>query len=98
MGQHTQPKGNILADWTIKLTKPSSQKKYSETLRLVCTEVIVDNKKRIMCFITNNFDWAPSSICDLYKFRWLIEEFFNPLAVIFVFFIARLFRVLIYLS
>jgi hypothetical protein len=32
-----------------------------------------------MCFITNNFTWAASSICDLYKSRWLIEEFFKQM-------------------
>jgi len=32
-----------------------------------------------MIFITNNFDWASSSICDLYKARWGIEVFFKEI-------------------
>jgi DDE family transposase len=29
--------------------------------------------------MTNNMDWAPSSICDLYKSRWAIEVFFKEI-------------------
>jgi hypothetical protein len=32
-----------------------------------------------MAFITNNFKWAASSICELYKHRWSIEAFFKQL-------------------
>ena len=32
-----------------------------------------------MSFITNNFEWAPSAICDLYKARWAIEVFFKQI-------------------
>jgi len=32
-----------------------------------------------MSFITNNTQWAASSICDLYKSRWGIEVFFKEI-------------------
>lgn len=32
-----------------------------------------------MEFITNNFEWAPSTVCELYKARWDIELFFKQL-------------------
>ena len=32
-----------------------------------------------MIFITNNFEWAPSTIADLYKHRWGIEAFFKQI-------------------
>jgi len=30
-------------------------------------------------FLTNNTEWASSSICDLYKSRWGIEVFFKEI-------------------
>jgi len=41
--------------------------------------VEVEGKETLMSFITNNFEWAPSSICDLYKSRWAIEVFFKQI-------------------
>ena len=32
-----------------------------------------------MVFITNNFSWAASSVCDLYQSRWAIEVFFKQI-------------------
>ena len=32
-----------------------------------------------MVFLTNNMDWAPSSVCDLYRCRWGIEVFFKQI-------------------
>ncbi|MDD5727851.1 MAG: transposase, partial [Victivallales bacterium] len=29
--------------------------------------------------ISNNLEWAPNSICDLYKARWAIEVFFKEI-------------------
>jgi hypothetical protein len=37
--------------------------------------VEVDGKMKKMIFISNNLEWAASSICDLYKARWAIEVF-----------------------
>ena len=32
-----------------------------------------------MTFFSNSMEWAPGSICDLYKGRWGIEVFFKQL-------------------
>lgn len=79
MGQHTPPKGKIIRDERIKLTVEKSVKAYSEEIRLVEASVKVNGKEKVMIFITNNFDWSPNSICDLYKARWLIEVFFKQI-------------------
>jgi hypothetical protein len=30
-----------------------------------------------MVFMTNNMDWSPATVCDLYRRRWDIEVFFK---------------------
>ena len=50
-----------------------------QRLRLVRAIVERDGKEEEMNFITNNFEWAASSIADLYKHRWAIEAFFKQL-------------------
>ena len=79
VGQHSEPRGNIIRDVYIKLRDFRSSRNYPTTLRLVEAIVEIDNKPRVMVFITNNMDWAPSSICDLYKSRWGIEVFFKEM-------------------
>lgn len=79
VGQHENPKGNIKRDLTIKLRLEKAQKDYPDELRLVEAEVEVDGKLTTMTFITNNFEWAPSSVAELYKARWAIEVFFKEI-------------------
>jgi hypothetical protein len=79
VGQHSESKGQIIRDVHIKLTDPKSSRKYPGTLRLVEAIVEVDKKPRQIAFLTNNMDWAPSSVCDLYKSRWGIEVFFKEI-------------------
>jgi hypothetical protein len=71
--------GNILRDDLITLTGVKTRGLYPGTLRLVRAIVEVDGKPREMTFITNNTDWAASSIADLYKSRWAIETFFKEI-------------------
>ena len=79
VGQQTAPSGPVLLDATIRLTVDKSRRDYSELMRLIVAVVEVDGKETVMSFITNNFEWAPSSICDLYKARWGIEVFFKQI-------------------
>jgi len=79
VGQHTEPKGKIIRDKIIELITPKSKEQYLEQLRLVEAEVEVNGSAKTMTFMTNNFDWAPSSVCDLYKSRWGIEVFFKQI-------------------
>jgi hypothetical protein len=79
MGQHTAPSGSVLLDAEIRLTIEKSRNDYPERMRLVVAVVEVNGKETVMSFITNDFNWAPSSICDLYKARWAIEVFFKQI-------------------
>ena len=72
-------KPNIVSDEAILLAQKKSNKSYPKRLRRVKAWVKVDNKRRLMVFLTNNFEWAASSICDLYKSRWKIEVFFKQI-------------------
>jgi len=77
VGQHSEPKANIVRDIEIRLKDPKTLRKHPGTLRLVEAIVEVDKKPKAMEFITNNMQWAASSVCDLYKSRWGIEVFFK---------------------
>lgn len=79
MGQHKALSGKIKRDDIIELTGQKSGELYPEKIRLIEADVKVDGKIRTMTFITNNFEWAASSICDLYKARWAIEVFFKQI-------------------
>lgn len=46
-------------------------------VRRVEAWVEVDNEWRVMVFITNQLEWSPRSVCDLYRRRWDIEVFFK---------------------
>jgi hypothetical protein len=69
----SKPQGNIIRDQRISL----QGKHKGMIMRRVEAWVEVDGEWRIMVFITNNFDWSPQSVCDLYRRRWDIEVFFK---------------------
>jgi len=71
--------GKVLRDDIIKLTTPKTYNQYPKFLRLVEAVVEIDGKDQQLIFITNNLDWAASSICGLYKSRWAIEVFFKQI-------------------
>lgn len=79
VGQHSEPRGNIIRDVRIRQTDPKTSRKYPVELRLVEAIVEVDDHPRQMTFITNNMQWVANSICDLYKSRWGIEVFFKEI-------------------
>jgi len=72
---------DIRLDAEIRLTNPQTLADYPDSFRLVRAMVKLEGKeeKVEMEFITNNFDWAATSICDLYKARWGIETFFKQM-------------------
>lgn len=74
-----KPQGNIIKDEEILLSKGKSRNAYPQRLRLVVADLEIDGKLVRMSFITNNFDWAASSVCDLYRSRWGIEVFFKQI-------------------
>ena len=66
-----------LRDALVRLTVDTSRGDYPELMRLIVAVVEVDGKETVMSFISNNVEWAPGSLCDLYKARWAIEVFFK---------------------
>lgn len=79
VGQHSAPSNKIIRDEIIKLDGTDTKEHYPQELRLVEAKVEINGEERVMTFITNNFKWAPSSICDLYRARWGIEVFFKEI-------------------
>lgn len=50
-----------------------------ELMRRVVALVEVDGREREMAFLTNNLEWSPRSVADLYRCRWQIEVFFKQI-------------------
>ena len=74
-----RPSGSIIQDDLILLKNQDSRKKYPERIRLVVAWVEIDGEETAMSFMTNNLEWAPGSVADLYKARWSIEAFFKQI-------------------
>ena len=74
-----KPQGKILRDDLILLKTAKSRSQYPELLRRVEMIVTIDGKEVVMVFITNNTEWAASSVGALYKARWGIEVFFKQI-------------------
>ena len=76
----TMPKSKddkILRDEVIVLKHPN--KPAPELLRRVVALVEIDGEEREMTFLTNNLEWSPRSVADLYRCRWQIEVFFKQI-------------------
>lgn len=70
----------ILADEEVVLSASGAfEGKYPERMRRVRALVEVDGVEREMEFLTNNMDWRPRSVADLYRARWSIEVFFKQI-------------------
>ena len=71
--------GDIFRDDWVVLNGTITRKKYPRCFRRVGAWVEIDGKLTEMTFMTNNLDWAASSIADLYKSRWAVEVFFKEI-------------------
>ena len=69
--------GKILADELVVLR--NEKKVGPEVMRRVAALVEVDGTEREMVFLTNNLEWSPQSVADLYRCRWDIEVFFKQI-------------------
>jgi transposase len=76
IGQH-KPSTNsaCLEDNIIELVNYNSKQKYPEKLRRI--EWVDKETGQILVFLTNNFDFAASTIAGIYKARWQVEIFFK---------------------
>jgi hypothetical protein len=77
--QHSEPTGKILKDEVIGFFHFNAKRAYPVELRRVQARVEVDGREMVMVFLTNNFQWQPQSVADLYGSRWQIELFFKSL-------------------
>lgn len=48
-------------------------------MRRITARVELDGKEVVMTFFTNNFEWAATTVADLYRSRWQIEVFFKQI-------------------
>jgi len=71
--------GKILRDELVELTLWKTHRDYPGLVRRVVALVEVDGVERAMTFLTNQLDWAASSVADLYRCRWQVEVFFKQL-------------------
>ena len=69
--------GNILRDEIIRLREFEAGRPDLEDLRRVT--VWLEDKQEELILLTNNFQWAASTIAAIYKERWQIELFFKTL-------------------
>src|SRR5207247_2038226 len=67
----------ILKDEVIVLSNPN--KVAPELMRRIVAIVEIDGQEREMTFLTNNLEWSPRSVADLYRCRWQIEVFFKQI-------------------
>lgn len=66
---------NVCADYAVRFTGPKSRRTYPDELRVVKVDD-PDSGERV-AFITNNFEFAPIEIANIYRHRWDIEVFFK---------------------
>ena len=69
--------GNVLRDEIIRLREFEAGRPDLEDLRRVT--VWLEDKQEELVLLTNNFQWAASTIAAIYKERWQIELFFKTL-------------------
>lgn len=69
--------GNVLRDEIIRLREFEAGRPDLEDLR--CVTVWLEDKQEELVLLTNNFQWAASTIAAIYKERWQIEQFFKTL-------------------
>lgn len=74
-----KPQGRVLRDELVVFRGPKSSRLYPQILRRVIVMVELDGRQEPMEFLTNNQDWSPQSIADLYRCRWDIEKFFKAI-------------------
>ena len=60
---------DIVADETIRLTGNNTKDDYPDVLRRVTARVEIKGSMHDLVFLTNNFEWAASTIAKLYKAR-----------------------------
>ena len=71
--------GRILRDEIIGPRTACALASYPEVRRRITALVEIDGRAVEMVFLTNNLEWSPASVADLYRCRWSIEAFFKQI-------------------
>jgi hypothetical protein len=71
--------GRILRDEIIVLRNAGAFADYPDVMRRITALVEIDGVETEMVFLTNNMEWSPASVADLYRCRWSIEAFFKQI-------------------
>lgn len=66
---------SVRADYAVRFTGVKSRHLYPDELRIV--KIVDPNSGEQVSFITNNFDFNPLEIANIYRHRWDIEIFFK---------------------
>ena len=66
---------SVRADFVIRLTGNKSKRLYPDELRMI--KVLDPGTNELIAFITNNFEFNPLEIANIYRHRWDIEVFFK---------------------
>ena len=74
---HADPR--ILRDDLVVLRGAGTAQAYPQVVRRVTAKLEMDGREHVMVFLTNNLEWSPVTVCDLYRCRWQIEVFFKQL-------------------
>jgi len=69
----------IISDQIVSPSAKKTAENYPLPLRRVTAIVEVDGKEVTMSFLTNNMQWSPRTITELYRSRWSIELFFKEI-------------------
>jgi hypothetical protein len=71
--------GRILRDEIVSLRNATAFDHYPELMRRITALVEIDGREQELVFLTNNLQWSPASVADLYRCRWAIEAFFKQI-------------------
>jgi len=74
-----KPCGRILHDDIVVVKNPAKRADYPGRMRRITALIEINGVDTVMTFLSDNLEWAASSICDLYKARWTIEVFFKQI-------------------
>lgn len=66
---------NIMEDWECEFESKQSKRKYPGKHRMV--QVWDPEHQMYLELLTNNLTWTVSTISELYRRRWMIEQFFK---------------------
>jgi len=62
--------GRILRDEIIALHTASACADYPYLMRRITALVEIDGREQEMVFLTNDMEWSPAGVADLYRCRW----------------------------